>query len=515
MRLGTAGEALEAGRLDEASQLLQAIQTEAPDHPEVLRLQAGLLSQRGRHAEAIQCMRQALARRGDDPLYHNTLGTLLGAAGDYDGAIQALEHSCRLHPGLALAWYNLGVMFTRAVRNDEAMVALRQTLALDPGNVGTRALLADLLRTQGNSAEAESMYRALLLRQPWSGIAWWGLADLKRQLFDAEDLAAMSAALLRPEASVEDRIGTGFALAKAYDDAGRFAESMQALHDAHALASQRRRWNAAATSAALAQIRRAFVPPPMTCSPTSFGHEAIFIIGLPRSGSTLVEQILASHSQVEGAGELPDLPQVLAEESHRRGQAFPRWVGGMQPDDWRRLGARYLERTARWRQTRPMFIDKLPNNWMYLGAIRAMLPGAHVVGCRRDPLETCFACYRQYLPHGDYANRFEDLAAFWHDYDVGLREATQQSPRHVHEHVYETLLADPDRSIRDLLTFCELPFEQACMDFHSNARIVRSPSAAQVRQPLRRNTARQADYGALLDPLRQALDTFVPVQVRH
>lgn len=505
-RLGAAGAALEAGHLNEAARLLQSVQAQMPDHPEVLRLHAGLLSQRGRHNEAIRCMRLALAKRGNDAVYHNTLGTLLGAAGEYDEAICVLEYGCRLQPSLPLAWYNLGVMLTRAVRNDEATTALRQALALDPGNVGARALLADLMRTQGMADEAEAMYRALLQHQPWSGVAWWGLADLKRPLFGSEDILAMRNALTEPRTSMDDRIATGFALAKALDDAGMYVQSLETLHDAHALASQRRRWNPAAMSDALAGMRQTFSPPPVAAV-APLGHEVVFIVSLPRSGSTLIEQILASHSQVEGAGELVDLPQVLADESRHRGQPFPHWVKAMQPADWQRLGERYLERTARWRRSRPMFTDKLPNNWMYIGAIRAMLPHARIIGCRRDPLETCFACYRQYLPNGDYAHRFGDLAAFWHDFDISLREAQQASPDHVYEHVYEDLLADPERSIRQLLTFCGLPFEQGCLDFHANIRTVRSPSAAQVRQPLRQDTARLARYGSLLDALRQALDT--------
>lgn len=513
-RLGNAGQALEAGRLDEASQLLQAAGTDVPDHPEVLRLQAGVLSQRGRHAEAIQHMRRALTRRGEDPLYYNTLGTLLGAAGDYDESIRVLQHSCALQPALALAWYNLGVMLTRAVRNDEAIVALRRALALEPDQIGASALIADLLRTQGQVVDAEEMYRALLTRQPWSGVAWWGLADLKHQRFDTKDIFGMQAALKRPEASVDDRIAAGLALAKAFDDTEKFPDSMQALHEAHALAWQRRAWNPTAVSAELKRIRHAFVPVPPPAT-TLLGQEVIFIVSLPRSGSTLVEQILASHSQVEGAGELPDLPLVIAEESRRRGQPFPNWVGAMQPSDWERLGKRYLERTAHWRRSRPVFADKLPNNWMYFGAIRAMLPEARVVGCRRDPLETCFSCYRQYMQNSDYANRFEDLAAFWRDYDVSLREATEQWPAHVHEHVYEALLTKPEQVIRTLLASCGLDYEPACLAFHTSTRTVRSPSATQVRQPLRHDTARSANYGAMLDPLRQALHAVSDQRDRH
>jgi hypothetical protein len=227
---------------------------------------------------------------------------------------------------------------------------------------------------------------------------------------------------------------------------------------------------------------------------------------MPRSGSTLVEQILASHSQVEGGGELPDLPMVLTEDSRRRGVAFPHWVAAAGGDDWARLGRRYLERTAHWRERRPRFTDKLPYNWFYVGAIRAMLPGARVIVARRDPLETCFSCYRQHLAQNEYTRTFADLAAFWRDFDRAATRWRELHPAHVFESSYEELVAEPQARIRALLDFCGLPFEAQCLEFHRTEREVHTPSAMQVREPLRRDTARSARYGSLLDPLRAALN---------
>jgi len=335
-------------------------------------------------------------------------------------------------------------------------------------------------------------------------MAWWGLADLKTTRFADGDIERMQDAMKQPRAGDDDLIAMGFALAKALDDEGRYADSLDALAQANAVARRRRQWNASAFSAGIDAVNQAFTPPPAG-APEALGDEVIFIVSLPRSGSTLVEQILASHSSVEGAGELPDLPMVLAEESRRRRKPFPQWVGEMQPADWERLGTRYLERTAHWRQRRPVFIDKLPNNWMYIGAIRAMLPAARIICCRRDPLENCFSCYRQHLANNDYSRTFDDLAGFWRDFDRSARHWSALSPARVHEHSYEGLLADPEGQIRQLLEFCELPFEPACVRFHETEREVRSPSATQVREPLRQDTASAPRYGALLDPLRQAL----------
>ncbi len=501
-----AGQALDAGRVDEADRQLTQVLASYPNHPEVLRMRAGILSMRGQHSQAIGTMRQALALRPQDAAYHNTLGSLLGTAGEYEAAIAALRHTCELQPNLAMAWYNLGVMLIKCVRNDEATQALQRAIALAPNHGPARAQLADILRTRGLVDEAAAEYRRLIAAQPTSGLAWWGLADLRTQRFSEQDIAQMRAALTRPEGSELDRVTIGFALAKALDEAGRYGESMEALAAAKAIAQRSQPWNAPAFSSSVAAISDAFETPPAG-APEPLGREVIFIASLPRSGSTLVEQILASHSSVEGSGELVDLPHVLAEESRRRGKPFPQWVPDMLPADWQRLGQRYMERTAHWRRQRPIFTDKLPNNWIYIGAIRAMLPEARIVVCRRDPLETCFSCYRQPLDaNNGYTRTFPDLASFWRDFDRSVTRSAALHAEYVRENSYEALVADPETQIRELLAFCQLPYEEACLNFQETVRDVRSPSATQVRGPMRRDTARSHRYGHLLDPLRQALD---------
>ncbi|MDE1894073.1 MAG: sulfotransferase [Pseudomonadota bacterium] len=499
-----AGQALDAGRVDDAWRHLVEASVSHPDHPEVLRMLAGIHGMRGRHQDAIATMRRALERRPDVAAYHNTLGSLLGQAGEYDAAIAALRRSCELQPGMAIAWYNLGVMLVRCVRNEEALLALERAVSLAPDHMSARALLADMLRMRGHVTQAASTYRRVIAEQPWAGMAWWGLADLKSVRFQENDISLMRQAMQDPHATVDDQIAIGFALAKALDDGGQHEGALAALAGANAMARRRQSWNRSGYSAAVDALNAAFTPPPPGAD-AALGREAIFIVGLPRSGSTLIEQILASHSDVCGAGELPDLPQVLAEESRSRGEPFPRWVGSMQPTDWQRLGQRYLERTAYWRREHRVFTDKLPSNWVYIGAIRAMLPGAHIVASSRDPLETCFSCYRQRMDNNEYTRDFDDLASFWRDCDRSLRHWTSLHPDHVMVHEYEAMLADPQDRIRRLLAFCGLPFEDACLSFHLNQREVRSPSATQVRQPLRNDTARGPVYGALLDPLRKAL----------
>lgn len=499
-------QALGLGRADQAAAQLAPALKAYPDHPEVLRLHAGIRNLRGDYAAARRAMERAVEQRPMDGLYHNTLGTILGASGDFDGAVRALHRACELQPGLATAWYNLGVMLTRCVRNEEASQALRRAVELAPDNMDARALLGDLLRMRGDIEASTSEYRKVLAERPWTGMAWWGLADLRISALALGDVERMRAALRDHRASDEDRIAIGFALAKALDEGGHYRESLDELKRANAIARLRQHWNAQTFSTFVDRIDQSFSPSPAPAPTADLGHEILFIVGLPRSGTTLVEQVLASHSQVEGAGELPDLSMVIGEESRRRSKPFPHWVAETRPEDWQRLGERYLERTAYWRRTRPMFTDKLPGNWMYMGAIRAMLPGAHVVVCRRDPLETCFSCYRQLLPQGtEFSRTPEDLAAFWRDFDRSANLWSNLHPTHVYEHSYETMVTQPEASIRKLLDACGLQFEEATLRFHETDREVRSPSATQVRRPLQTDTAHAERYGDLLDPLRLSL----------
>ena len=501
----TAARALEAGQPDPAERALASVLAAFPDHPEVLRLHAGVLRLRGQHAAALRAMRRAAALRPDDGLYCNTLGTVLADAGDLDGAVAAMRRACELQPELAAAWFNLGILLTRCVRYAEAADALRQAVALAPQHAQARAQLADLLRTSDHSDAAIVEYRAILATRPWTGMAWWGLADMKTTRLSATDVAAMRTALDDSRASDDDRIASGFALAKALDDQDQFAESLQALANANAIARRRKNWNAAAFSAAIDAIGSAFAHAKSRATEVELGSEVIFVVGLPRSGTTLIEQILASHSQVEGAGELPDLALTIGEESQRRRQSYPQWVGTMGAVDWQRLGERYLERTAHWRRRRPRFVDKMPNNWMHIDAIHAMLPGAYIIVSRRDRLETCLSCYRQHLAGNDYTRTFADLAAYWRDFDRVCQGQEAAYLAQVYRHVYEDLLANPNERIRALLDFCGLSFEDTCLRFHETQRDIGSPSAMQVRQPLRHDSARAPRYGALLDPLRCAL----------
>jgi len=233
----------------------------------------------------------------------------------------------------------------------------------------------------------------------------------------------------------------------------------------------------------------------------------IFVASLPRSGSTLTEQILATHSQVSGAGERLDLQEVLEEENQRRDVPLFGWARDATPEDWDRLGQEYLRRAQKWRGDKPRFADKALGNWRFAGAILSMLPEARIVICRRDPVENGFSCFRQMFVgdgHG-YSYDLTDMGTYWCDFDRMCRAWSQLYPGRIYDMVYEDLQADQEGKTRELLAFCGLKFEEACLRFHETQRNIKTISSAQVREPLRRDTAQAPKYGALLDPLRIAV----------
>jgi len=499
-------QALEQGRLDQAERDLIGVMALAPTHAEILRLFGTIQLMRGRPRDAVAALESAAAQRADDPQIHNALGGAYEALADYDRAVAALRRACETGPDLAPCWFNYGRVLFVTGAAEAAIEALRKTLKLAPQHAHARAMLAELLAGEGRHAEAEAQFRKTLQQRPGAGYAWWGLSTLRPMPLGPADIAKMRELVKRGAGDAGDRVALGFALAAALDHAGDYAETLKILSATHALAAQFERWDSAAAAARVDAALAAFAHDAQDAGDAGEqGGEAIFITSLPRSGSTLVEQILASHSAVEGTAELTDLATVLAEESERQRAPFPLWAGKLSRAQWLALGQRYLERTARWRRHKPCFTDKLPDNWLYVGAIRRMLPQARIVLVRRDPLETCFACYRHFFTQHGYTHAFETLAAQQRDFDRAAAHWLRIYPTAARALQYEALIDAPEAEIRALLDFCGLPFESACLEFHATARRVTTPSAAQVRQPLRRDTARGPRYGALLDPLRAAL----------
>lgn len=494
-------------QFDAALATLESLLTMVPDCAPALGMAAIAAQMQGRHERAAGFFRKALETQSGDARLHTGLGISLFETGDADGAVTSLRRACELAPSVAAGWYNLGKALKLQVHTSEAIDALRRALQLDPAHVPARLTLADALASVGEIDAAAAELRRILKAHPDDAHAWFALANLKVVPLSADDRETLRRHFEQATGSPEARVLFGFALARALEDQGDYAASFEVLRRANRLQRRRMRWDAAEHRARIGAIERAFATDlPATLGPQR-GGEVIFIASIPRSGSSLVEQILASHPEVEGANEITDLPRMLDAESQRRGRGFPDWVPDATAADWDRLGEEYLARTARWRTRKPRFTDKNLANWKHVGVALEMLPNARVVIVRRDPVETCVACYRQWFASGtQFAYDLDDMADYCIDFVRLTRFWLRRFPDRVFDLEYEALLADPDGKVRRLLDFCGLLFDPACLDFHRTQRtVISAASAAQVRQPLQRDTARAARYGHLLDGLRQQL----------
>lgn len=496
----------EASRFDDAERSLRSVLALVPGDPRAIRMRAMVARSRGDYAEAVGGFHSVLAVWPDDFFLRTELGLSLLSLDEIGEATEHFRRACELEPDSASAWFTFGEALWRQAHGEEAVEALRRALALEPAHLDARLSLARAYAGLGQVDAAVAEFREVVRRDPANAAAWYGLS-LSTD-FNAADTAHLQQAFARNDLPARAHYLFGFALAKALEDQGHPARAFDVLRDTNASqrGSTRMRWDAAEERRLVDAIRDAFADAVLPSPDAAAGREVILITGMPRSGSTLVEQILASHPEVEGANEIRDMPRLIEAESTRRHAAFPLWAPDATAEDWQRLGQEYLARTARWRATKPRFTDKNLVGWHFTGAALAMLPAARVIIVRRDPVETCLACYRHcFTEEAAFACDLDDLADYCGDFLRLTRFWLEKYPNRVFALQYEALVAEPERVIRRVLDFCELPFDPACLAFHETSRPILTPSASQVRQPLRQDTARSARYGDKLDSLRQRL----------
>ncbi|MGL4541766.1 MAG: sulfotransferase family protein, partial [Polymorphobacter sp.] len=361
-------------------------------------------------------------------------------------------------------------------------------------------------------------YRTAIQQAPQLGEVWWSLANLKTVRFTDADVGAMQAQLARDDLADEDRYHLDFALGKAFEDAKAYEQSFGHYARANALRRQSVHYSADEISDHAARSK-AFFTTQFFAARAGQGCAApdpIFVVGLPRAGSTLIEQILSSHSQVEGTTELPDIIWTANRIGERklRGEVsrYPEAMAGLDADAVAALGAAYLASTRIQRQTdRPFFIDKMPNNFQHIGLIATILPNAKIIDARRHPLGGCFAGFKQHFARGqNFSYSLEDIGRYYADYVRLMAHYDRVLPGRVHRICYEDMVADSETEIRKLLDYCGLPFEAACLAFHETARAVRTPSSEQVRQPIyTAGVELWQHYDKWLGPLRATLGSVL------
>ena len=468
--------------------------------------------------------------------------------GRNEDAKKLLERCLELAPGFSAARYNYAVLLHRLNDTQRALVEIERLLAANPRSPSYRNLCAVLLSRVGEYERSGRTYALLLAEYPanaklWLsyghvlktagtpddsadayrqsialnvafGEAYWSLANLKTFRFHVTDIEAMQTQLLRPELDAESRLQFHFALGKAFEDCADYARSFEHYAQGNALHRAAHPYDAELNSKRVARLRRTFTRDFFRDRAGSGcdASDPIFIVGMPRSGSTLLEQILSSHPAVEGTTELPE---IITMAKDLRAQAdssdiavYAEVLASRSATELREMGERYIERTRIHRKTdRPFFIDKMPNNFLHVGLIHAVLPNAKIIDARRHPLGCCFSNFKQYYARGqNFSYSLTDMGRFYRDYVELMEHFDEVLPGLVHHVFYERTVADTEAEVRRLLAYCGLPFEPACLRFFENERPVRTASAEQVRRPIYREGVEQwRHFEPWLGPLEDAL----------
>ena len=525
----------------------QARQIEASVSDPAL-LEAAKAMVEGRLAVAERALRAFLMDQPTDVAAIRMLAEVGARLGRYEDSETLLARCVELAPGFAAARHNHATVLYRQNRPVEALAELDTLLARDPKHPNYRMLKAAVLgqvgeygqsidhyeevlavfpqqpkawmsyghalKTVGRQADAVGAYRRAIEQEPGLGEAYWSLANLKTVRFSPEDLAAMAAQLERDAVVGEDRFHMHYALAKALEDAGQYEAAFGHYAKGAALRRERLGYDADDNAEDLRRVRALFTPA-FYAARAGMGcpaRDPIFIVGLPRSGSTLVEQILASHSQVEGTMELPDIIAMARRLGGRRARedasAYPEVLTDLDADAIAALGQEFLDRTRVQRKLgRPFFIDKMPNNFAHTGFIHLILPNAKIIDARRHPLGCCFSGFKQHFARGQaFSYDLTDIGRYYADYVTLMAHFDAVLPGRIHRVIYEEMVADPETQVRRLLDYCGLAFEPACLKFYENDRAVRTASSEQVRQPIFADGVDHwRHFEPWLDPLKTAL----------
>lgn len=508
--LQRAAVALLDNRLHLAEPILRGRLKDNPFDVAAIRMLAELAGRIGRNADAEKLLRRALELA---PGFAAARANLATALHRQNKTAEALEQLDRLQDQANPAYANLrAAVLGRLGDFDEAIALYEEIVRRVDGQPKIWMSYGHALKTVGRTADSVAAYRRAVALRPAFGEAWWSIANLKMASFEAADIATMESAFDDRQASVEDRFHLHFALGKALSDRGDPQAAFAHYAEANRLRRTTQPYEAALTSRAVDAAIALFTPDFFAARQGTgcAAPDPIFIVGLPRAGSTLIEQILSSHSQVEGTMELPDLPALVAELRQEGGGSdlWPGLLRDLDPARLRALGEAYIERTRiQRREGRSYFIDKLPNNWLHVGLIQLILPHARIIDARRHPLDCGYSNFRQHFAQGQaFSYDLSDIGAYYADYVRLMAHVDAVLPGRIHRAVHERLLDDPEGEVRALLAALGLPFEEACLHFHENRRAVRTASSEQVRRPINRDGEGQwRAVEAQLQPLIAAL----------
>jgi tetratricopeptide (TPR) repeat protein len=475
--------------VDDAEFLLENVMILAPGYDAARYEYALALLQRHKHVRAREEMEKLLRTDPNNRVYRTTHATICTGFGDYERALPLYQ----------------------------------EILAETPHDPELHLSIAHACKTLGRTQQAIESYRAAVTVRPSFGEAYWSLANLKTYRFTDVEVARMRAEEAVPRVAAKDRYHLCFALGKALEDRADYSESFSYYERGNALKKIECRYRPEMTERN-AQQQASVCTPEFFAARRGWGspdRSPIFVVGLPRSGSTLIEQILASHSQVEGTMELADIPRLAQElqgrETTTSASRYPEILAELSAQDCLRLAEKYLADTRVYRKGAAFFIDKMPNNFRHLGLIHLILPNARIIDTRREPLACCFSNFKQLFASGQqFTYGFEDIARYYSMYVKLMAHWETALPGKILRVQHEEVVGDLEANVRRILEFCGLEFEPGCVEFHKTQRPVHTASSEQVRQPINRDGIDHwRHFEPWLGPLKQHLGTLNPPASHH
>jgi tetratricopeptide (TPR) repeat protein len=499
--------------LDAAEQLVRAYLMRHGDQVEAMRLLAGIGIERKVYDDAEILLAAVLERDPGNRLARREYAGVLAELNRHVEARVLLEQLLQEEPDNRDYRALYAYTFVGVGEHERAMAIYQDLLSRTPADAEMHLSIAHAQKTLGHRDEAIASYRKSAAFRPDYGDAYWSLANLKTYRFTDAEIAAMRAMESAASTRIVDRYHLCFALGKAFEDRGEFAESFRFYERGNALKRAESKYRPEIIEANTRRqvevcTSRFFADRQDWGSPAS---DPIFIVGLPRSGSTLIEQILASHSCIEGTQELATIQQIVTRLRGRDpdldDSRYPLVLTQLTTEDCSQLGELYLQATRDYRREAPYFIDKMPNNFRHIGLIHLILPNARIIDARREPMACCFSNFKQLFARGqEFTYSIPDIARYYRTYLELMRYWEQVLPGRILRVQHEDLIDDLDGNVRRLLDFCGVEFEPQCLEFHRTKRSVRTASSEQVRQPIYREGLEQwKNFEQWLGPLRAAL----------
>ena len=500
---------LQAGRLQEAEAIFQSILRDQAQHPDALHL-SGLLKHRaGEHETAVALIEDAIKMNPTAPAFHNNCGEVYRALDNHDSAIACYEQALALNPNYAEAHYNLGNVLQTLERQEEARVHYEQALSLNPDFAEAHYNLGISLQDLGRQEDAIARYEQTLALKP-------NHAEARRSLTlinpSQQQIPALEKLLADPSVSVEGAIHCHFALGDLFDRANASTEAFEHFRAANALKRKTITYDPNHHSAFVDRLIKTYTED-FFAGALGGGSDSelpVFIVGMPRSGTTLVEQIVSSHPQVYGAGELAclrDIEEAIAREIETTG-SYPEEIASFKESVAARFSEEYLDELRGHSQATFRITDKMPSNFMRVGLIKTLFPNARIVHCERNALDTCSSIFINYLVKGhDYSFELKELGQYYLDYERLMVHWSSVLPNQIFAVRYEDLVANQEPTSRRLVQHLGLEWKETCLDFHENKRAVKTASNLQVRQPIYKNSVdRWRRYEKQLAPLVKMLE---------